>query len=88
MGGFGMQWHQLDHMKTICTLLRTDNHTNTKHANLQVLALANWPARWNCAVDGAWWLLSGRLSELGGIVNLADWRRSSLSRSERPPFLS
>ena len=23
------QWHQLDHMQTICTSLRTDNHTNT-----------------------------------------------------------
>ena len=28
---------------------------------------------------------SGRASELGGIVNLVDRRRSSLSRSERPP---
>ena len=28
-GGFVMQWHQLDHMQTICTLLQTDNHTNT-----------------------------------------------------------
>jgi len=27
--GLGMKWHQLDHMQTICTLLRTDNHTNT-----------------------------------------------------------
>jgi len=25
----GWQWHQLDHMQTICTLLKTDNHTNT-----------------------------------------------------------
>ena len=24
-----MQWHQLDHVQTICTLLQTDNHTNT-----------------------------------------------------------
>jgi len=23
------QWHQLDHMQTICTLLETDNHTDT-----------------------------------------------------------
>ena len=23
------QWHQLDHMQTICILLQTDNHTNT-----------------------------------------------------------
>jgi len=29
---------------------------------------------------------SGRASELGGIINLADQRRSSLPRSERPPF--
>jgi len=31
--GFGMQWHQLDHMQTICTLLQTDNHTNTSSLN-------------------------------------------------------
>jgi len=24
-----MQWHQLDHVQTICTSLQTDNHTNT-----------------------------------------------------------
>jgi len=24
-----MQWYQLDHVLTICTLLQTDNHTNT-----------------------------------------------------------
>jgi len=30
MMGFGeWQWHQLDHMHTICTSLKTDNHTNT-----------------------------------------------------------
>ena len=27
--GFMIQWHQLDHMRTICTSLHTDNHTNT-----------------------------------------------------------
>jgi len=25
MGCFGMQWHQLDHMQTICISLQTDN---------------------------------------------------------------
>jgi len=25
----GWQWHQLDHMQIICTLLHTDNHTTT-----------------------------------------------------------
>ena len=28
-----MQWHQLDHMQTICTSLQTDNHTNTSLLN-------------------------------------------------------
>ena len=28
-----MQWHQLDHMQTICTLLQTDNHSNTSSLN-------------------------------------------------------
>ena len=32
--GFGMQWHQLDHMQTICILLQTDNHTNTSSLNV------------------------------------------------------
>ena len=30
---FGMQWHQLYHMQTICTSLQTDNHTNTTSLN-------------------------------------------------------
>ena len=29
----GWQWHQLDHMQTICTSLQTDNHTNTSLLN-------------------------------------------------------
>jgi len=28
-----MTWHQQDHMQTICTLLQTDNHTNTSSLN-------------------------------------------------------
>ena len=31
--GFWMQWHQLDHMQTICTSLQTHNHTNTPSLN-------------------------------------------------------
>ena len=31
--GFGMQWHQLEYMKTICTSLQTDTHTNTSSLN-------------------------------------------------------
>jgi len=29
----GWQWHQLDHMQTICTSLQTDYHTNTSSLN-------------------------------------------------------
>jgi len=29
----GWQWNQLDHTKTICTLLQTDNHASTHHSN-------------------------------------------------------
>jgi len=30
---WGWQWHQLDHMQTICTLIQIDNHTNTWSLN-------------------------------------------------------
>jgi len=30
---FGMQWHQLDNMQTVCSSLQTDNHTNTSSLN-------------------------------------------------------
>ena len=32
-GVWGWQWHQLDHMQTICSSLQTDNHTNTSSLN-------------------------------------------------------
>ena len=33
-GVWGWQWHQLDHMQTICTSLQTDNHANTSSLNV------------------------------------------------------
>jgi len=33
MGAWGWQWHQLDHMQTICTSIQTDNYTNTSSLN-------------------------------------------------------
>jgi len=40
----GWQWHQLDHMQTICTSLQTDNHTNTSSLNFyRSVALAEAP---------------------------------------------
>jgi len=32
-GVLGWQWHQLEHMQTICTSLQTDNHTNSPSLN-------------------------------------------------------
>jgi len=32
-GILGWQWHQLDHMQSICTSLQTDNHTSTSSLN-------------------------------------------------------
>jgi len=38
-GVLGWQWHQLDHMQTICTSLQTDNHTNTPSLSFTGLML-------------------------------------------------
>ena len=35
-GGLGWQWHQLDHMQTICTSPQTDNHTSTSSLNCAI----------------------------------------------------
>ena len=32
-----MQWHQMDHMQTICTSLQTDNRINTPSLNFYTL---------------------------------------------------
>ena len=49
------QWHQLDQMRTICTLLQTDSHTNTSSLNVyrlgslpeaQPTVSKNWIHNW------------------------------------------
>ena len=43
-GVWGMQWHQLDHVQTVCASFQTDNHTNTSSLNFY------WPSvyhNWN-----------------------------------------
>ena len=37
-----MQWHQLNHMQTICTSLHTDNHTNTSSLNFLQAGRSSW----------------------------------------------
>jgi len=38
-GFLGWQWHQLDHMQTICILLQTDKHTSTSSLSYRPDAL-------------------------------------------------
>ena len=40
----GWQWHQVDHMQTICTSLKTDNHIDTS----SLFMTPNQPSRDNC----------------------------------------
>ena len=40
--GFGMQWHQLGHMQTICTSLQTDNHSNSSSLNFLQAGCSSW----------------------------------------------
>jgi len=37
-----MQWHQLNHLQTICTLLQIDNHTNTSSLNFLQAEYSSW----------------------------------------------
>ena len=37
-----MQWHQLDHLQTICTSFQTDNHTNTPSLNFLQVEYSPW----------------------------------------------
>ena len=36
------QWHQLDHMQIICTLLQTDNHASTLSLNFLQARCSSW----------------------------------------------
>jgi len=40
--GYGMQWHQLGHMQTICTSLQTDNDTNNPSLNYSQAGCSSW----------------------------------------------
>jgi len=53
---WGWQWHQLDHMQTICTLLQINNHTNNTSLNFYKPApLPNAQPE----VSKHWWHLNG-----------------------------
>jgi len=42
LGVLGWQWHQLDHMQTVCTSLETDNHTRTSTLNFLQTRCSSW----------------------------------------------
>jgi len=48
--GFWDQWHQLDHMQTICTSLQTD-HTNTPSLNFLEGGCSSWHLT-NSVIEG------------------------------------
>ena len=47
-GVLGWQWHQLDHVQTICILLQTDNHINTSSLNFTGHMLFLMPNQQQC----------------------------------------
>ena len=63
-----MQWHQLDHMQTICTSLQTDSHTDTLSLNFyrphalpdaQLAVSKHW---WQQYIDNSSWQQEAQLS--------------------------
>ena len=38
----GWQWHQLDNMQIICTLLQTDNHASTSPLRIAYITIYNF----------------------------------------------
>jgi len=48
----GRQWHQLDHIQIICTLLQTDNHTSTSSLNLTGWMLSLTPKQQCQSTEG------------------------------------
>jgi len=57
MMGFGMQWHQLDHMQAICTSLHTDRHANTSSLTFMGQMLFTTPNQQRQRVEGSEWLV-------------------------------
>jgi len=57
MMGFGMQWHQLDHMQAICTSLHTDHHANTSSLTFMGQMLFTTPNQQRQRVEGSEWLV-------------------------------
>jgi len=50
----GWQWHQLDHMQIMCTVLQTDNHASTSPLSfyrLEALSATQPTASKHCRLD-------------------------------------
>ena len=50
-----MQWHQLDHMLTICSSIQIDNHTNTSSLNFTGRMLFLTPNQQCQSTEGQWY---------------------------------
>jgi len=60
----GWQWHQLDHIQIICTLLQTDNHANTSPVTTQFLQVGCPSCHPTNSVKALYYLLSNFLKNL------------------------
>jgi len=65
-GVCGWQWHQLDHMQTICTALQTDNHTNPSSLSFyrpvvegEYKGLVYNPDSNSSGISCYWWMKEG-----------------------------
>ena len=68
-GVLGWQWHQLDHMQTICTSLQTDNHTSTSSLSFNrpdALPDAQPTVSKHWSHNKGWWCLE---------INIPQWHQ-------------
>jgi len=80
-----MQWHWLDHMQTICTLLQTDNHANTSSLNIYRLhALPDAQP----TVSKHWWQLVKNINKYGVVSSVLNMMNSVNCRELYPDLQS
>jgi len=86
----GWQWHQLDHMQIICTLLQTDNHASTLTlifmSQMLFMSLCQsaegkvilWN-EWRKKTDGLWLRFSWQMDIKTSCSDWTSYKHTSLS---------
>ena len=80
--GFGMQWHPLDHMQTICTSFQTDNHTNSMFTGQMLFLMLNQQCQstTNYNLGNVWKHIYLRLSNRSALLLLIFLRYTNIPR--------